>query len=1231
MAKLELTFCDVTGTVNKDGSPKKEQLNITMSTGSEHGEGYCYYKVRWTKTILVKDPNIPKKYNSVSSEGSGTMGFAFNLQNARFTKKMYSPNEIYAEVQIASGTPVSGDIDTKATYTATIPKDILESSFANKKVILACDDKNVCEDYYIQEVMPTYKKDSMYVTFKIYSPDYLLTQEDYCRTFVSKKLGAEILTDEIKNYKLPYDSNKAVAIDYSNMKHIILASDDEDGHKAGTEHLFSYLVQYNESFYDFLKRTTNRWGEFLYYEDKKLVMGYGYAGTNNTEFKNVAESATYCDLTCQQQKQANAGKYNSEAPIDEQIQSNVLKKGEYDTVKTRMNSLANFEKLDGDIYVVKKLAGFLNNDKTIFQFLVDTGVDDIIDLEKANKISDEKNDKFNKDYFSKKRTETKFNDNQYNGNEFNQFSEYKPFLNTKTYIEIVEKEFASGRNAIVMDFDTTYPDIKLGQIITYDGKSYLVVKVEGYQPDILKIVDNTRVVTSVDMTKVLYKVTAVPENRVVIEKEKEVEVEDKTTGKKTKQKQKFKVYDPTYYPPVIPEGHVRRSGPQLAEVVEGTADDPLRQNRVRIKYDWQGGKEWSSPWLLSSPGGGASKSGVYSWHLKGQKVIVDYVAGNIERPYVMGSVETKMPAQMKTYQQVFQTPAEQKILMTDGSGSGLTALLASMNPGLKLIQGFWPGSTLPGLDFEKSVNLEGNIELTDKYGFYSIKGSTDERNISIKSPWGDVKINAFTGITISAPNGDVKIKGKNVSIEAGGNLTLTSGKNIKQRWYMDGEDADAVTLASTITKTVTSKAASLLVDITDLSLIRHLIEVIFKPVEGKVQITAGRYMMLESGGKKAGYPIDAYKQKKMDDYRDAPFGDLVCCKSFEKLKEQVDYNYSRLGSVYNDARQRKEALATLINECKNDKNEAQCKGLNEIINALWDDPTKAKKEIFEFKGIYREIAVNDEVDFGIMAKFLGSVAFMQSFAQIVTDKAFRDQKWADAVARQNTKKQEMVKAVKNLALMIKVLKTFDVSPQQLPAAYDKLRSVVMNNKLPDDCLFLTLKDKDEYKQFNAEFQVSADEKKKVFRKLVIALVNAFEIPRSATESDGIGMKATVFPEPQPDCSDADWTKYCNSIQTLRKKESKSTWDKVSDKIASNIVDPLKGMFDIKGFMAFNDDCSFGSSKKGEILFASGDGTMVLDRGIYRANVGGWENYDDGMARPAGNGFVTRVRNAMLSL
>ena len=44
--------------------------------------------------------------------------------------------------------------------------------------------------------------------------------------------------------------------------------------KAEKEHIFPYLVQYNESFYDMLARTTNRWGEFMYYEDGNLQIGY---------------------------------------------------------------------------------------------------------------------------------------------------------------------------------------------------------------------------------------------------------------------------------------------------------------------------------------------------------------------------------------------------------------------------------------------------------------------------------------------------------------------------------------------------------------------------------------------------------------------------------------------------------------------------------------------------------------------------------------------------------------------------------------------------------------------------------------------------------------------------------------------------------------------------------------------------------------------------------------------
>ena len=1220
MAKLKLTFKDVTGTLDQNGADQSK-VDIEMTTGSEHSESFCYFKVQWKKVTVTQSG---KSRTSTEEKGSGVLSFAFNLQNARFKKEMYSPNEISVDVQIAAGYEANSEKDPNATYYASIPRDTLESSFLNKKVTLYCDDQLVCDDYFVQEIMPSYKKDAMYVTFKMYSPDYLLTKENYCRTFVSKKLGAEILTDEIKNYKLPYDSSKTIAIDFSNMKHIKLAKDNSDGHKAGTEHLFSYLVQYNESFYDFLKRTTNRWGEFMYYEDKKFLLGYGYAASNNTDYKEVASSTTYCDLTSQQ-KQENAGKYNNEAPIDEQIQSNVLKKGKYDTVKTRVNSLLDYKNLDGDIYVVKKLAALLNNDKTIWQFLVDTGVDDALDLLKANKISEEKNDKFDDWYFNNKdKSDTKYNDNQFKDDkEFNQFSEHTPFLNTKAYVDIVEKEFASGRNAIVMDFDTTYPSIKLGQVITYDSKTYLVVKVEGYQPDKLVIVNNEYVEYKVDQEKVCYKVTAVPLCRVYKEEEQDVEVTDPETGEKKTEKRMVKVYDNTYYPPVISEGHIRRSGPQLAVVSEGTADDPLRKNRVRIKYDWQGDKEWSSPWLLYSPGGASSKSGVYTWHQKGQQVIVDYVAGNIERPYVMGSVETGMPAQMKTYQQVLQTPWEQKILMTDGSGAGATAMLASFNPGLKMLQSFWPTAQLPGLDFPTSNNLEGNIELTDKYGFYSIKGSTNDRNVTIKSPWGDVKINAFSGITISAPNGDVKIKGKNVSIEAGCNLTLASGKNIKQKFLMDGEDVNAVSIATTITKTVTSKAASMLVSITDLSLLRHVLEVFFKPVEGKIQITSGRYLMLEAGKKEAKYPIDAYKNffkgLKSNDGSKV----MLCVESFEKLKGLIDQSYNKQRQLYSTAIGLSNNLAGLINDCRDD-DELQCKAHADVVSALWNDPTQDAMTLMDFKGLYKAITKDDKPDFKIMIHFLHVKPYV--LAGLSSDKDLK-RVWGRAVEAQQRKKLDILNNVTSLGFAIKALKDFEL--EKADKKYKDLNNLMTKDNMPDGCLLKSLNDTDNYKTFSTDYNLTTEEKKKVYRKLFIALVKNYKFDRAALEGGSLLSPPTVFAEPAYDCSDEDWAKYVRSIMTLKKKDDSSTAKKVGKAIGKSIVDPLKGAFDIKGIVNAFDDWTYGSSKKGEILFATADGTMILDKNIYRANVAG-ENNDSGNPNdPQGNGPATRIRNAML--
>ena len=1207
MAKLELTFCGVTGTSTEEGAPDVPK-NITMSTGSEHSEGYCYYSVKWEKTTLVQDPNNPKKYTPITTKDTGTICFAFNLQNVRFTKKMYSPNEIYAEVQIAPGTPGNGQKDSNVTYVATIPKDTLESSFTNKKVILVCDDKQVCDDYFIQEVVPTYKKDSMYVTFKIYSPDYFLTQEKYCRSFVSKKLGAEILAEEMKNYR-PYGGPLQIAgYDYSLMKHI-----KKGGKPDGQEHIFPYLVQYNESFYDFLKRTTNRWGEFLYYEDKKLLIGYGYAAEANGDFKDmdIVSEASFSDLTNLRPQQLNAGTFNAEAPIDKQILDNKLKKGKYDSVKAEIDSLGDNAK-GGDVYLMKKLAALLTNDKSVWPFLLDQGIHDGISLYKAQEISDDLNKKFDDTYFNNKNAaNVTFGSEQFKGDEFNEFSEYSPILNIEEYAKILKKELASGQNALVLDFDTTYPGIKLGQVFTYEEKKYLAVQVEGYQPDILKIVDNTRVVTSVDMTKVRFKVTAIPESRV-----------DSA--------------DTTYYPPVIPEGHVRRSGTQLATVVD--ADDPLRQNRVRVKFDWQSdaSEKIPSPWLIYSNPAGSYKDqsktnnnrgGIIGRHYVGEPVVVDFACGNVERPYVVGSVETRIPSQLKTNDIVLTTPGAQTIKMTDGRGRGVNAMLASLNPGVSILQTAVPGLSIG--NFDRSEYLEGAIELGDKYGFWSIKGSTNDRNITVKSPWGDVKINAFTGITISAPNGDVKIKGKNVSIEAGSNLTLKSGKNIDDKFLVDSEDWSSkglTGLATMITKGVASAVAQEVAEVTDLSLLRSLLEIVLKPVEGKMQITAGRYMMLEAGKKKTGYPIDAYKASRVEKKAE-PCADIkVCIESFENLKTLIDQDYSEHETLYNTARARRNALLPLLANCVNGNNEPQCKSLQDICKTLWNVADKDPKEALVFKELYRDLKENEAPDYKIIAKFLNLNPAV--FALVGLSPAVLDNKWKTAIALQKQKKDELIHAVGQLKDSINALKDFQISrPDKRLKELDGLMTV---DHLADCCVFknVNIKNRNGLKDFSTDYVITPDEKKTVYRKLFVELVKKFKIERSALVGGGLLSKPTVAPEPAaPYTDDNAWSEYVRSIQNLPVKKPSE-----AGKIAKAFLDPLANAFSIAGFKdTFYDDWAFGSSKKGEILFASEDGTMILDRNIYRANVGGSENVVDEDGNVIIDGYAVKVRNAMLAV
>ena len=1192
MAKLQLSFCGVEGTVDSNGASIKN-ATLTISTGSEIKEAKCYFSVPYTGKTITENG---KDTITEDIKGNGPVHFALNAQNIRFMKQMYSPNYIYAEIQIAPELMKQGNQTTY--YKADVGKDILEKAFVNKKVVLTSDNnKEVCNDYYVYEIVPKYKKDAMYVSFKMFSPDHLLTQQEYCRSFVTKKLGSGILTEEIQNYDIPYGTNddeKKIKIDFANMKHL---------KKDTQEHIFPYLVQYNESFYDFLRRTTNRWGEFLYYEDGLHI---GYKEDNGSDnYKTFVDTLTYCDLTTNRPKQKNAGSYHSEN-VDDELNTK-MEKGKYDKVIGQLNSLADYKNKSGDVYVMKKVANFLNNEKTLFNFIVDDLVDDTLALLQANKVSDDKNNKFNSDYFGKKRKDVTFNTEQFSDSMFSEFSEYNPIVDASKYAAIVKKEMASGKNAVMIDFDTTYPDLKLGQTILVDNKKYLIVQVEGYQPERMKIVKNEYFETVVDTRMVVFKVTAIPQNRIKVEADKGVD-------------------DTKFYPSLHPEGHIKRSGMQRATVVD--VDDPLRKNRVRVRFDWQPNSETPSPWLIYASAAGSPKAGIHGQHYVNEPVVVDFVNGNIERPYVVGSVEQEMPDPLKTTSIVHMTPAGQSIKMSDGTGAGMTAFLASFNPGCKMIQGFYPGQNVFTFAGDKDQYFEGNIELTDKYGIWSIKGSTNDRNISIMSPWGDVKMSAFTGITISAPNGDVKISGKNVSIEAGSNLTLKSGKNIKQKFYNDAEDLSVMSITTHVTKVVTKKTASTLFNVTDLTLLRHIVELIVKPVEGKLQMTAGRYLMMEAGSGKTDYPVDAYsKPQSTSGFEKLAGKPIDISRSFEKITPITNEILNRYKALYTSAFRIRAALEVGVNNCKNKNNELQCKSLEEIINALWNNPNDVKAAI-GFKGICeKDLTYEQEIEWPVFNNLLSLGLF--AMQRINEDKDFAKDRWKYVVDQQKRMKNSVFESARKLAAAITLIKAFNIEfiVGRMHGGYEKVKDLMKQNKLPANCILCNISTRDDYKYFKADFNlIQESERKKINRKFFIDMVKDYGFKRMASPNPGGIGKGTVPAEPQPDCSDADWTAYVNSIQEMPKKAAPSTGAKfVSDAIKDPILQAFGGGIDKLG--AFFDDFAWGSSKKGQILFSGSEGTMVLDKNIYRANVDFSEESLIGEKRQ--NGFAKIIRDAMM--
>lgn len=868
------------------------------------------------------------------------ISYNFSLARLDVNMQMYQPAMILADIDVGM-TSGSG-------WTAIKGKDVQTFKDKNVKLTVKNDEENsttIGDDYYVHQVFPEYHESAMRLKLTICSPDMMLKLKKASRTFVGKRLS-QILASELKKYKHPA-TKASINSSTTHLKvlpYSVEVKTEENTTKEVTyDHMFPFLVQYNESLYDMLARTTNRWGEFMYYRDGELCFGYNddkKATITKTNYNKITYPSYNTDDTLTESD--TVGSYNMEAVYeanftDPMQKSPHLVRGEFGM----FGGLA-------DKFYMNKIASLFANDKDLVTWGMNTLIDDLVSLGANNSFRALLNKKVDDKYFKDKNQSD--HPDQYGDKEFtlydevkeekrahSEFTELKSEFGETKYKGILEAEKLAAQNVVQIDFNTTSPNLKLGDRI----------KVED---DKTTNIDNKTDNDKYEYIVVGITVKTVTEHKVGDDKPKaEFNFTVTALGRKNN--------EGLFYPTMLPSGHVRYSGPQKGVIMD--EDDPTLKHRVRVLFDWQVTKEtkegktvWNantgadySPWIVfAARGDGNSSTGR---HVDQTEVLLGFVGGNIERPYVIGTIQNKV-AYDPTVDVDLDTDKGHFLRLTDGSRSGglSSFLFGALSPAMSTIASFVPDCAFNG---GKSDRLEGGFTLGDFFGIYKISGSSDKRNITISSPWGDVKMNAFTGITISAPNGDVKISGKNVTIEAGNNLKLVSGTNAGYKIFRDKKynKTSFGTMAATAGTAALNSLAKKL-KLIDLTFVRSVVEIVMRPVEGALTVKSNRYLKLEAGKNACEYPTSAFNVKKRQEMIDKSTKQLKSKKPLTQGYVELFRSINRIATEclnefyaqYKNCTDSKQVLEDTIGALKEwseDTTGKPCNAYDDLKGSLWND------------------------------------------------------------------------------------------------------------------------------------------------------------------------------------------------------------------------------------------------------------------------------------------------------
>lgn len=803
----------------------------------------------------------------------------YQIYDVKYDKMLYSP--CFAEVTLKDRTagrmtlPDVSKFKTAVTTEKTVWKHVnlyrCYKDNKGKEVSL-----EIGNDYIIYQVRPVAVPEGGFIILTLYSRDKLLTLDRFCRVYVNQRLGQDIICGMLRQkvgstdagplakcnvkYDVTLDNLKLLSSTYSNL----VKPEDKKETEKTVEHIQPYRVQYNEDFHSFISRIACRCGEFLFFEDGKLRLGLDFAvkvkedkSLNKNTYAFSSKTAKIISLTSEQIKRIEqVENTNSELAVGSFFSTYQSTPGSAD--KLSVNEDIAFDEYF-DKFVKTELPDTLSKEfaiKNVLTIVKDTffphlgfafkkdywptgwsGIvinlakDLTLKLTSATRAKQDVNNKFVKDVFENSgKNSPNFQGFQQlkNGN-LTQFSNLEPgeILQHLFFKKVRDNERKAENNRLLLQVDPSLK-IGLGDLVYLPGKAnasdlpYVVTRVRGH-----------------------FDVTASGHDVVT-----EIEIVSPVDKEKDTNK-------PIFYPPYNKCSEMPPVPSQTAIV--GDVNDPRFLGRVRVRYPWQEDTTLS-PWIrVLSPSASADKM-IHFAPEENDEVMVSYIGGNIDRPYVSGSLfNKKTPLHKSLYMPSDSTikVGSQKLDFKKGT---YDEMFTDLIPGWDVLVGFAPELSdvmTKGLDSIGDMKkLKGNITLTDTVGIWSIKGDTAAREVTINSELGQIKLNAFTGITIKS-EGDIKICGKNVKIEAANNLSLQSGCAI-------AEESKISKIKGNITKQIGAVALGVLSDTLtkkmDLSLIRAVVDLLLPPKEGTLKLKSNRYLLLEAGEGSAVYGEDGFNK-----------------------------------------------------------------------------------------------------------------------------------------------------------------------------------------------------------------------------------------------------------------------------------------------------------------------------------------------------------------------------------